>query len=116
MTVELSDLQRQALEHAEHARGEGVKLSQYLRTRGITLRPVYDALAAARRKGVSGAAVSKRVRSPFVEVRMASSAPALPRSAMVCRVLAGGVVIECGEWPPAAWLASLLGSRPDAAA
>jgi len=117
MTIELSDLQRQALEHAERARTEGIKLSQYLRAQGIELRPIYDALAAARRKGVAGATVStmpKRVSSAFVQARMAPSVPA--HRMLVCRVLIGGVaVIECAEWPPAAWLSSLVGSRADAA-
>lgn len=117
MALELSDKQRQALEHVERARAEGVKLSQYLRTQGIALRPVYDALAAARRKGVaasvSSALSAKRTRSRFVEVRMA---PSVARGPIVCRVLIGGrAVIECGEWPPPAWVASLLGPRADAA-
>jgi hypothetical protein len=117
-TVKLSDLQRQALEHAERARDEGVKLSQYLRARGIGVRPIYDALVAARRKGaVAGAdsaGVAKRASSTFVEVRMVPPTPA--RSAIVCRVLIGGLaVIECAEWPAAAWLSSLLGSHADAA-
>jgi hypothetical protein len=120
MTVKLSDKQRQALEHAERARSEGVKLSQYARSHGLGLRAIYDALAAARRKGVaahaSAPAVRERGRSAFVAVRVASAVPALPRSAIVCRVLVGGVaVIECGEWPPAAWVSSLLGLRADAA-
>lgn len=119
MTMKLSDLQRQALEHAERARSEGLKLSQYLRAQGIELRPIYDAIAAARRKGVDGAGMSvaaKRASAPFVEVRMAAPVPLRAGSAIVCRVLIGGLaVIECGEWPPAAWLSSLLGSRADAA-
>jgi len=120
MTVKLSDKQRQALEHVERARSEGVKLSQYARVHGLGLRPIYDALAAARRKGVAASAssafVARRASSPFVELRVASPMPTLPRSAILCRVLIGGLaVIECGEWPPAAWLASVLGSCADAA-
>ena len=120
MTVKLSDLQRQALEHVECARSAGVKLSQYARAQGIGLRPIYDALAAARRKGVAASAssafVARRAGSPFVELRVAAPMSAPPRSAIVCRVLLGGAaVIECGEWPPAAWLSSLLGSCSDAA-
>ena len=118
MTVKLSDLQRQALEHAERARSAGVKLSEYLRAQGIGLRPIYDALSAVRRKGVvtgaDSAVVAKRASSPFVEVRMASPAPT--RSPIVCRILIGGLaVIECGEWPTAAWLFSLTSGPRDAA-
>lgn len=119
MTVKLSDLQRQAREHADGARSEGVKLSQYLRARGIAIRPVYDALVAARRKGVlsstGSAVVANRASSPFVNVRMSAPMPA--RSPMVCRVLIGGqAVIECAEWPPADWLRALSLERTDAAA
>jgi len=38
------------------------------------------------------------------------------RSGMVCRLVhAAGFVIECGEWPPAAWLLSLASGQRDAA-
>lgn len=119
MTTTLSDLQQQAVEHAERARSEGMPLSQYLRTRGIGLRPIYDAIAAARRKGVAVngrlTVVAKRRRSPFVAVHVAEPIT-VPRGSMVCRVLIGGAtVIECGEWPPAAWLSSLSGPHADAA-
>ena len=117
MTVKLTDKQRLALECVERAHSEGMKLSHYLRAQGIGARPIYDALAAARRKGVAASAspatVARRATSPFVELRVASPAP---RGAIVCRVLIGGLaVIECGEWPSAAWLSSVLGQRADAA-
>jgi hypothetical protein len=42
--------------------------------------------------------------------------PPTPRTGMICRVLhASGLVIECGEWPPAGWLLSLSAGRRDAA-
>jgi hypothetical protein len=56
----------------------------------------------------------------FVTVRLArkvQAEPAMPsasRAGMVCRsVHAGGIVIECGEWPPAAWLLSLTTGHRD---
>lgn len=118
MAREMSEKQRQAMMHWEQARAAGVKLSQHLRSQGVELRPVYDALAALRRKGVLAcfSARSKRAASPFVSVRVAPAA-ALPRPAVLCRVTIGGAaLIECGEWPPAEWLLSVLGLRADAAA
>ena len=120
MTAKLSDKQRQAIECVERARGEGVKLSQYARAHGLGLRPIYDALAAARRKGVAARVVSS-ASSPFVAVRVSAkrslATPMAPaRSSVICRVLIGGAtVIECAEWPPAAWLAALAVGRADAA-
>jgi hypothetical protein len=117
MTTKLSDKQQQAMMYLEQSRAAGVTLSQHLRAQGVELRPMYDALAALRRKGVlaTASAKSKRSASAFVAVRVAAPAPT--RSAMVCRVLLGGVaVMECGEWPPPAWLSALLGPRADAAA
>ena len=120
-TAGLTDKQRQALEHVEHARSQGMKLSDYAQAHGVSARAIYDGLAALRRKGVlpRGGPSSK---SPFVAVRVAPRAlPATtvlhagPRSTMICRVLIGGsAVLECAEWPPVAWLAALTG-RTDAA-
>lgn len=119
MTAKLTDKQRQAMEHVERARSAGVKLSQYARARGLGLRPIYDALAAARRKGVA-ARVAMRARSPFVAVRVSGkrslATPMAPAGSVICRVLIGGAtVIECAEWPAAAWLAALSAGRVDAA-
>src|SRR5665213_939160 len=121
-TAGLTDKQRQALEHVEHARGQGMKLSDYAQAHGVSARAIYDGLAALRRKGVlpRGRPSSK---SRFVAVRVAPGAvPATPvvhagsRNAMLCRVLIGGsTVIECAEWPPVVWLAALSG-RTDAVA
>jgi|SRR5665213_2258194 hypothetical protein len=121
-TAGLTDKQRQALEHVERARSQGMKLSDYAQAHGVSARAIYDGLAALRRKGIlpRGRASSK---SPFVAVRVTHRAvPATtvvhagPRSTMICRVLIGGsAVVECAEWPPVAWLAALTG-RTDAAA
>lgn len=113
--AKLTDRQRQAMEHFEAARSEGVTLSAYARAQGLGVREIYDALAALRRKGVlpRAAPSGKHSKSRFMAVRVTPSVPA--RSAMICRVLIGAAVIECAEWPAAAWLASLLGPRADAA-
>jgi hypothetical protein len=61
-------------------------------------------------------------KGAFVAVRVvnapqsSSMLPSPPRTGMVCRLIhAGGLVIECGEWPPPAWLLSLASGRRDAA-
>ena len=120
-TADLTDKQRQALEHVGRARSQGMKLSDYAKAHGVSARAIYDGMAALRHKGVlpRGKVSSK---SAFVAVRVTSSTvPTTPvvhtdqRSAMLCRVLIGGAaVIECAEWPPVAWLAALSG-RVDAA-
>jgi hypothetical protein len=122
MSEELTDKQQRAMRHLERSRSEGVTLSDYARAQGLAVREIYDALAALRRKGVLPRRMP-RSKSPFVAVRVTPSAAlatptiqALPRGAMICRVLIGGAaVIECAEWPPAAWLAALVGQRADAA-
>lgn len=117
-TRELTAKQRQAIECLEGARSEGVALSAYVRARGLGVREVYDAIAALRRKGALPAA--PRMRKPFVAVRVGANAARTSndatgvevRGAVLCRVLIGaGAVIECGEWPPAMWLAALLAER-----
>ena len=121
-TAGLTDKQRQALEHVERARSQGMKLSDYAQAHGVSARAIYDGLAALRRKGVLPRG-RPSAKSPFVAVRVTPRAIAAmrvvqagPRSAMICRVLIGGsAVIECAEWPPVAWLAALTG-HADAAA
>jgi hypothetical protein len=117
MKSKLSEKQQQAMMYLEQSRAAGIKLSQHLRAQGVELRPMYDALAALRRKGVLASVSAKRKgsASPFVKVRVASGAP-MTRQGVLCRVLIGGAaVMECGEWPPPAWVAALLGLRADAA-
>ena len=70
---ELTAKQRQAIECFEAARSEGMRLSAYVRSRGLGVREVYAAIAALRRKGTLPAAVP-RTKKPFVAVRVAASA------------------------------------------
>jgi hypothetical protein len=125
MTAKLTDKQRQALQHLQRARREGVSLSAYARSHRLVVRRIYDAQVALRRKGVLAPAPPRvsRTQSPFVAVRvtpnLSRATPllaALPRSGVVCRVLLGAAaVIECAEWPPGAWLTVLQRVPADAA-
>jgi hypothetical protein len=117
MSQSMSERQRGALEHFERSQSEGVTLSAYARSRGLGVREIYDALAALRKKGLLAAAEprGRRARSPFVTLRVATPVPT--RSTVRCRVVIGAAtVIECEEWPPAVWLASLSVGSVDAAA
>jgi len=123
MMETLTEKQRVAVETLEGARRAGVPLSDYAKARGLATRPVYDAIAALRRRGaLPGTDRPRKRKSKFVAVRMTSSPMPIAevgpsaRSGLVCRlVCAHGWVIECGEWPPPSWLSAVLPGRRDAA-
>jgi hypothetical protein len=120
MDETLTQKQREAVEAMDGARRAGVSLSDYAKAKGLELRPVYDAIAALRRRGALPPADRPRKRkSRFVAVRVTSSpAPmAAVRSGLVCRLLrSDGCAIECGEWPEPKWVAAVLAGQKDAAA
>jgi hypothetical protein len=112
MSTVLTDKQRQALDHIERARSAGKRLSDYARVQGVGIRAIYDGMAALRKKGVLAPAAS-RDQSAFVAVRVE---PTIPSTGLTCRLRMGAVVIECAQWPPAAWVKALALGRTDAAA
>ena len=124
MSETMTEKQRVAVEALEGARRAGVPLSDYAKAKGLELRPVYDAIAALRRRGSLPRSDRPRKRKGrFVAVRVRSSPAAAteiaraPRSGLVCRlVCAHGWAIECGEWPAPSWVSALLSERGDAAA
>jgi hypothetical protein len=124
MSETMTEKQRVAVEALEAARRAGVPLSDYAKAKGLELRPVYDAIAALRRRGaLPGSDRPRKRKSRFVAVRVTSSPAAVreiaraPRSGSVCRlVFAQGWAIECGEWPAPSWVAAVLAGREDAAA
>ena len=124
MSETMTEKQRVAVDALEAARRAGVPLSDYARAKGLELRPVYDAIAALRRRGaLAGSERPRERQSRFVAVRVTSSPPPVteigraPRSGSVCRlVCAQGWAIECGEWPAPSWVSALLSGRGDAAA
>ena len=116
---ELTDKQREALEHVERARVAGMRISDYARAQGIGVRSIYDSMVALRKKGLlrPQSAVGK---SAFVAVRVRPASPSAPISeppsaGLICRLRVGAVLIECAQWPPAAWVAALASERADAA-
>lgn len=122
MTKGLTEKQRTAMAATQAAGAAGLTLSAYSKAQGLNVREVYDAIAALRRSGLLPPTNKARLRKgAFVAVRVVNapqSSPTIspPRAGMVCRLIhAGGLVIECGEWPPAAWLLSLSSGLRDAA-
>ena len=106
---DLTVLQRRAVEHMERARSQGLALSDYARAQGVSVRRIYDAASQLRRRGVLPPA-SSSASSPFVTVKVLA-----PTGRYVCRIVGScGVMIECLEWPPAPWLASLAARAADA--
>jgi hypothetical protein len=124
MTETLTEKQRVAVEALEAARRAGVPLSDYAKAKGLELRPVYDAIATLRRRGVVPRSERPRKRkSRFVAVRVRSSSGAVTEIAraasngLICRLVrADGCAIECGAWPEPKWVAAVLASAKDAAA
>src|ERR1700746_3835284 len=108
MAETLTEKQRVAVEALEGARRAGVPLSDYAKAKGLATRPVYDAIAALRRRGaLAGTDRPRKRKSKFVAVRVTSSPVAVAeggraaRDGMVCRLgCAQGGGIECGEWAP----------------
>jgi hypothetical protein len=125
MTETLTEKQRVAVEALDGARRAGVPLSDYAKAKGLELRPVYDAIAALRRRGAlpgTDRPRKRRSKSRFVAVRVTSSSAAVTevaaaaRSGLMCRlVCAQGWAIECGEWPAPSWVSAVLAGRGDAA-
>jgi hypothetical protein len=118
MAEELTDKQRMAMAALQGARAAGLGLSAYARAHGLSARQLHDSVVTLRRRGILPPTERPRPRkSAFVAVRVVD-APRAPstRTGTVCRLIhAGGLVIECGDWPPAAWLLSLASGTRDAA-
>ena len=123
-TGKLTDVQRQAVAAVDAAQAAGVGLSSYARQNGLNVRQVHDAVTGLRRRGIlppSARARLRRRKSGFVRVKVVNAstgaaAGTVQRSGLVCRLIHGsGLIIECGEWPPASWLSAVLAERRDAA-
>ncbi|TAK55876.1 MAG: hypothetical protein EPO25_02615 [Gammaproteobacteria bacterium] len=123
MSKDLTDKQRLAMDALQGARSAGMRLSAYARLNGLNARQLRDSVVTLRRRGVLPPTDRPRPRkAAFVAVRVVNTPPSSSmllspsRTGVVCRLIhAGGLVIECGEWPPTAWLLSLASGRRDAA-
>ena len=121
MEAEVRDLtarQREYFEHVRQAREQGLTLTAYCRAQGLEVRSLYGVRRELVRKGRlprTLAPKTKRVGpSPFVAVQVASGASV---AEPVCRVRhPSGWVVECGAWPEAGWVSSLMQGGGDATA
>ena len=116
----LTDMQRSALRAVEGARTAGLGLSEYARRNGLNARQIHDAATGLRKRGVlppTSTAKRRRPKPAFMAVDVLRTVPVAGRTGMVCRLIhRSGLIIECGEWPPAAWLAAMIAERTGAAA
>jgi hypothetical protein len=115
MAKRLTDKQRVALEAVEGATAAGLGLNAYAQANGLNVRQIYDSMAALRKHGLLPPTSTPRLRrckAAFVAVDVVSGRPTQSRGGVVCRLLhPSGLVIECGEWPPAMWLSSMMAER-----
>lgn len=112
--------QRAAIDALEAARSQGCSLRQYARRHGLNAQRIYAMLSALRKQGLLPKSARKRA-SPFVAVKVQAQAVPASRvpegTGVVCRLAQGNrYVIECLQWPPRSWLASLSEESTDAAA
>ena len=113
--------QRAAIEAFEAARRQGCSLAQYARVHGLNAQRIHAMLSALRKQGLLARSRYQPCASGFVRVsvqgRSAAVAERLIAPEVVCRVMPGdGCIVECLQWPPAHWLASVSGGSADAAA
>lgn len=124
---ELTAGERRFLEHARRAQREGLPLSEYCRSNGLSPYALYNMRRQLREKGIlppkssPSAAPEQAAAGPlanrFVAVRVAEAPQAAPTSpaGMVCRLRhASGWLIECGAWPPSSWLREIVREVSDA--
>jgi hypothetical protein len=113
MKTDLTDKQRQALEHVERARSAGMRLSDYARAHGVGIRSIYDSMVALRKKGLLTKPMT-RGESAFVAVRVKPLVQTMPvsgfawrsdlpashrwRADRVCAVATGAVGHGAGDW------------------
>jgi hypothetical protein len=115
MAKRLTDKQRIALSAVEAAKAAGLGLNAYAQANGLNVRQIYDAMSALRKHGLLPPTSTPRQRgrkAAFVAVDVVSGRPPPSRAGMVCRLIhPSGLVIECGEWPPAMWLSAMMAER-----
>jgi hypothetical protein len=125
MTTEpLTEGEGQALEHMHKAQELGTTLKEYASRFGLDIRELYQLRRRLVRKGALGPTRSPAQEprradrvSAFLPVRIVSRGPAPGSTPLACRLVhPSGWVIECGGFPPAAWMATVLAGGAHAAA
>lgn len=97
-TPVLTERQAQAIECLEGARSAGVGLSAHVRSRGLNLRGIYDAIAQLRRRGLVPPAARRvrtgRAAAPLRFTRVEVRPAVMPSSLRLRLMLANG---RCAE-------------------
>lgn len=124
MTTEsLTERQQQALEHLRRAQERGCSLVEYCSAVGLEVNELYWVKQQLVRKGVLPANRRKAKEAgkadkagAFVPVRIVPCAPTPTSPAVSCRLVhPSGWVMECGDLPPASWMAAVLAGGTHAA-
>lgn len=122
-TTELSERERQALEHMRKAQELGTTLKEYAARFGLDVQKLYQLRKPLVRKGALGPPPPRReAEKPakvgaFLPVRIVSSAPRPGSTSVACRLVhPSGWVLECDGLPPASWMAAVVVGDADAAA
>ena len=116
-TDSLTERESQALQHLQKAQELGSTLTEYCSAFGVEVKELYAIKQQLVRRGVlpgRSKTEAGEPANPFVPVRIVPSAPA--SNGVACRLVhPSGWVIECGGFPPVAWIASLLAEEAHAA-
>jgi hypothetical protein len=111
----LTQREQELVTHMRRAQTRKIPLAQYCRANGLSVQSVYN--LRYRLAGKSSAhrpVILTKRRKPadkFIAVRMA---PTTTPSVAACRLQMKGLVIECANLPPPAWLAGLMLGETDA--
>ena len=114
MTENLTERERQILEHLKQAEQLGSTLTDYARAFNVNVQELYSGKAALQRKGVLAPKSSELAKAELLAVQVEApteNTPDEPQHA-VCRfVVPGGGLVECWEWPTPEWLSAVMGRR-----
>jgi hypothetical protein len=115
-TEQLTEREQQVLDHLRKARELGSTLVEYACAFGLNVKELYAVKQQLVRRGaIAGKPKAQEPDQfgPFAPVRIAPSMS----SAVVCRLVhPSGWVMECGSFPPASWIATVLAGGAHAAA
>lgn len=120
---QLTERERQILEHLQKAQELEVTIAEYCRSFDVDAKEVYNTKRMLIRKGAIAArpdeAEPDEQAQPgnFVPVQVMPSAARMVQSSSsgaMCRIRhPSGLVIECASLPPASWLTALLSGARD---
>jgi hypothetical protein len=110
---ELTPSEQRWLRHLRRAEKQGVTLVDYARSAGVKVGSLYEARHTIARKGVQMRGAfsenSPRTSAEFITVQVEPS-PVPAAGEPRCRLRhPSGWVLECTDWPTAAWVAQILG-------